>query len=107
MKSISGVRGWAGTALDALESQDIYHLFRNKKKGKKSTLKCFILKAIDTCKNCQITNNNKFQLLISGLFPVQNTILKYNTHENSNLGTSKPLPISLLHQATRQYSSTF
>jgi hypothetical protein len=38
MKSISGVRGWAGTALDALESQDIYYLFRNKKKAKKFTL---------------------------------------------------------------------
>jgi hypothetical protein len=30
-------------------------------------------------------NNNKLELLIRGLCPVQNTVLKYSSHENSNL----------------------
>lgn len=82
-KSISGVRRWAGMALDALESQDIYDLFRNKKKGKKATLKSLTLKAI--VKNKMLSNYEQLRIqatyLIMGAIPRP----KYNSHKNSNL----------------------
>lgn len=76
MKSISGVRGWAGIALDALESQDIYDLFGNKKEEKKVTLKSFMHKTITKNKDCQFMYDCKLKLPGGRLFPVQNTTIK-------------------------------
>lgn len=59
MKSISGVRGWAGIALDALESQDIYDLFGNKRKKRKSLsnhLCTRLLPKIKIVNSCTIAN---------------------------------------------------
>lgn len=75
MKSISGVRGWTVIAPDALESQDIYDLFGNKKEEKKVTLKSFMPMAFAKNKDCQIMNNGEFKLPVGGAVPGPNTIL--------------------------------
>lgn len=84
MKSISGVRGWAGTALDALENQDIFHLFRNKRKGMNFTLKSMMLKAIAIYDIVNLTPTN-FCYLLGGIPSQKKKILTYNSHENRNL----------------------